>query len=157
MEQLVIYLLKLLFQLAFVLLKFAVRVVLFAWTGDWHKLDKVLQRARELLKQAREEEAQAAAPATRPKRVRKPRKARPEGPWPFEFNPELTSPEPDQELVGGEALTQAGGVRRPPPPSGRPPPRVQPLAQAIRQPGMLRDAMVLTALLGPRTRRGRHF
>jgi hypothetical protein len=79
-------------------------------------------------------------------------------PWPFEFAPELSEREPDDELRGGETVIQptfaprsAARKRR------QAPSRDLPLALALRDPRVVRDAMVLTALLGRPARPGRRF
>ncbi|HEX5659625.1 MAG TPA: hypothetical protein VFX59_20655 [Polyangiales bacterium] len=160
MERLVIALLKLVLKLAWMLFRLALRLVLFAWTGDWRKLDKVEAELRELITKAKQPQTvqrQHRSPRARPQAKQAP--PRDDEAWPFEFAPELTELEPTGELVGGEAMTrpmpppvQPGLPRRPPPP-----PRELPLALALRQPRVMRDAMVLTAALGPRGRRDRRF
>jgi hypothetical protein len=179
-ERLVILVFKLLLQLAWVLLKFVLRLVLFAWSGDWHKLDKIAAEVREALEQAKQGSPPAApSPRARSKSARAPRTSTPGkagGPWPFEFSPELTELEPAGELEGGEHDAAAGEMhggewvggesviqptksfrpvtRRGP---AMPPPPPVSLARAVRDPRALRDAMVLTAALGPRGRSARRF
>lgn len=177
MERLVILIFKLLLQLTWVLLKLALRVVLFAWSGDWHKLDKIAAQVREALEQAKQGDKPASPRASprspRAPRTRAPRK--PGEPWPFEFSPELTELEPEGELEGGEHDFEGGEIhggewtdgeaviqptksfrpvprKRPPPP-----PKVVSLRQAVRDPRAMRDAMVLTAALGRRGRPARRF
>jgi hypothetical protein len=157
MERLVIAILKLLLKLAWILFRFGLRLVLFAWSGDWRKLDKLEAELRDALAKAKQgTPVKRQHKSTWAKRPAK--RAQEEGPWPFEFAPELTALEPDSELQGGEAsvgqpikLRRLPGKRRPPPTPELP------LALALRDPKLIRDAMVLTAVLGPRTRRARRF
>lgn len=176
MEKLVILLIKLALQLAWVVLRFAVRVVLFAWSGDWHKLDKLEAQLREALAEARKETKPVRparpprapkSPGANPRSVRAQRsrpRASTAAPWPFDFPSELTELEPEQELQGGETTLarEPARVARAVPskrvPAERPAARAPlPMALALRQPRMVHDAMVLTALLGPRGRRDRRF
>lgn len=164
MERLVLALLKLVLKLTWILFKFALRVVLFAWSGDWKKLDKIEAELREVLAKAKN--PQPVQRQHRSPKAKAPSKRAPatgQGPWPFEFAPELTEDEgPGEiggsEITGGESVSQPTKARprarrRLPPP----PPKELPLALALRQPSTVRDAMVLTAVLGPRGRRDRRF
>jgi hypothetical protein len=156
MERLVILVIKLLLKLTWILFRFALRLVLFAWTGDWRKLDKVEAELRDVLTKAKQ-----ATPVKRqhksPRAKRPSEQAPQEGRWPFEFAPELTELEPESEARGGEAVIQPSKSKRSPSKRRPPPPPELPLRLAIRDPRMVRDAMVLTAVLGPRVRRDRRF
>jgi hypothetical protein len=143
------------------LLKLLLRLVLFAWSGDWHKLDKLQAQWREFLEQARKGEVSGQKQA--PKRVRVPRAPRkpaprreggppppqPEVAWPFEFAPEAIEEEPGEELVGGELAARTQLVPTVPR-AARRAGKELPLALALREPRMQRDAMVLAAALGRR-------
>ncbi len=167
MERLVVLVLKLLLQLAWVLLRLVLRVVLFLWTKDWHKLDKVEAQVREAIESARAEQApkspQAMAKSPRAPRTKPPRATPDRGPWPFEFAPEITDDEPQSELQGGEALMPSGArtviqpTKRAPRRKAPAPRKELPLALAVHDPRTIRDAMVLTAVLGRRDRRDRRF
>jgi hypothetical protein len=154
-------------HLLIALLKLVARLVLFAWSGDWHKLDKLIARWREIVAELRREpappqpEKSGRKRAPRPPRRRATRPA-PDTAWPFEYPDELTRSEPLEELRGGESVIESAlpGSRRAAAAPRRAeararPPAQLPLALAIRDPRVLRDAMVLTAALGPRRTGGR--
>lgn len=143
-------------------LKLLLRLVLFAWSGDWHKLDKLQAQWREFLEQARKGDVPGQKQAPRRVRVPRPPKRRapwleagappsqPEVAWPFEFDPEVLEEEPHEELAGGELVGQGPQLVPTVPRVARRASKELPLALALREPRMQRDAMVLAAALGRR-------
>ena len=167
---------ELLLKLVFELLKLVLQLVLFVVTGKWHKLgklsdlvknaqaqaqQKLAQQRADLQKQAQDKRGQRPKQKRRPpaERVGKPRPnaSAGDGPWPFEFAPELSAPEPAaeaRELEGarGPIFQGTAGPRRRPRDKLRVPalPAPRSIASAMRDRKTVRAAIVLGAALAPR-------
>ena len=164
---------RVLLRLLLGLLKLVFQLVLFVATGSWVKFEKrppaqptpdATKPARPQRKQARREQTgrPARAPLFTPATKRPPAPST-DAPWPFEFAPELSDPEPYAEegrtIHAAQALLAARRARAklnvPALTSVREPKRS--VASALRDRRTVREALVLGAALGPRgSRRLRH-
>jgi hypothetical protein len=163
-------------ELVIVLLKLLVQLVLYAFTGKWHRLGNhddqpappaspARPRPKRQAKGARKSIAGALADLRDPRAARDALRralaeriegmpAETQAPWLFEFPDEYVEPEPNHEVVGGEVpasqpiFQRPKQARRPPKPPS--PGRPRSIANAVRDRQTVRKALVLGAALGPR-------
>jgi hypothetical protein len=163
-------------ELVIVLLKLLVQLVLYAFTGKWHRFGEsddpsvppAAGQPRSKPARARKAIAGALAdlrdPAAAREALRKALADRLRGtpaeaqaPWLFEFADEYVEAEPSSELEGGEVnasqpIFQRPPKRRPQPVLGRAAGR-RSIASAVRDRQCLTKAVLLGAALAPRTPR----
>jgi hypothetical protein len=162
-------------ELVIVLLKLLVQLVLYAFTGKWHRLgDANDQSAPPPSPVKPRQGSRARTFQTRaPPDLRSPGAARAalqkalvarlrgapsdgEAPW-FAFPDEYVEPEPQDEALGGEVASQPTFQQPKPMQAQLPAPlvrgRPRSIASAVRDRQTLRYAVVLGAALGPRATR----